>query len=83
MFSAGVVPDEWKCAIVVLLLKQNKPTDRPDFYRPISLTSYLAKAMENAKRTAEVVFCYVSLQFLYFLVNTFYIYLLFFQAPPP
>ena len=47
MFCSGVVPDEWKCAIVVPLLKQNKPADKPDSYRPISLTSCLAKAMEK------------------------------------
>ena len=47
MFSSDVVLDEWKCAKVVPLLKQNKPADKPDSYRPISLTSCLVKAMEK------------------------------------
>lgn len=47
MFNIGVVPTGWRCAIVVPLLKPGKPADRPDSYRPISLTSCLAKVMKK------------------------------------
>lgn len=37
----------WKKAIIVPILKKNKPNNQLDSYRPISLTSVLAKTMER------------------------------------
>jgi len=42
-FSSRYVPPDWKVAMVVPILKPDKPPDRADSYRPISLTSCLAK----------------------------------------
>nr|CAH0108475.1 unnamed protein product [Daphnia galeata] len=48
LFSSGFVPHVWKRASVVPLLKSGKDPSRTDSYRPISLTSCLAKVMERA-----------------------------------
>lgn len=42
---AGSLPQAWKEAIVVPMLKQGKQKHRPDSYRPIALTSALCKLM--------------------------------------
>ncbi len=47
LLVAGVVPQDWKEAVVIPLPKPNKPTDDPKSYRPISLTSCLGKVMER------------------------------------
>ena len=41
------IPNIWKKAIIVPILKQNKSANRIDSYRPISLTSILGKTMER------------------------------------
>ncbi|KAI5720833.1 hypothetical protein M8J77_012264 [Diaphorina citri] len=41
------VPAEWKKAIIVPILKDGKPEESVESYRPISLTSQLAKTMER------------------------------------
>jgi len=46
MFRYSFVPKDWRISIVVPILKPNKPADRAESYRPISLTSCLGKAME-------------------------------------
>jgi ribonuclease HI len=48
LFLSGYVPNVWKRATVVPLLKSGKDPSRTDSYRPISLTSCLAKVMERA-----------------------------------
>jgi hypothetical protein len=48
----GVCPQSWKDAVIVPILKPGKPQGQLDSYRPITLTSCLAKVMERmvAKR---------------------------------
>ncbi len=41
------VPDSWKKAIIIPLLKPGKPADKATSYRPISLTSCLDKPFER------------------------------------
>jgi hypothetical protein len=43
----GVFPPSWKDAVIVLILKPGKPQGQLDSYRPIALTSCLAKVMER------------------------------------
>jgi hypothetical protein len=46
-FVAGFSPNHWKTAIVVPLLKPGKPPNDVNSYRPISLTSCVAKVFER------------------------------------
>ena len=46
-YTTGFVPEQWKSAIVVPILKPGKPANEADSYRPISLTSCLAKLKEK------------------------------------
>ncbi|KAJ4438821.1 hypothetical protein ANN_14773 [Periplaneta americana] len=41
------VPSQWKKAIIIPILKKNKSPADPENFRPISLTSILAKVMER------------------------------------
>ncbi|KAI5725988.1 hypothetical protein M8J77_022473 [Diaphorina citri] len=41
------VPAEWKKATIIPILKDGKPEDNINSYRPISLTSHMAKLMER------------------------------------
>ena len=41
------IPANWKKAIIIPVLKPGKPADNIDSYRPISLTSCIAKIMER------------------------------------
>ncbi len=41
------IPTEWKLSKIIMLKKPNKPADDVGSYRPISLTSCLAKCMET------------------------------------
>jgi hypothetical protein len=47
MFRTGYIPEAWKHAVVTPILKPGKPPERTDSYRPISLTSCLAKIQEK------------------------------------
>ena len=47
MFSTGRVPNIWKRAIVVPLLKPGKPPDDATSYRPVSLLSPIARTSER------------------------------------
>jgi hypothetical protein len=48
----GVCPQSWRDAVIVPILKPGKPQEQLDSYRPIALTSCLAKVIERmvAKR---------------------------------
>jgi hypothetical protein len=43
----GVCPQSWRDAIIVPILKPGKPQGQLDSYRPIPLTTCLAKVMEH------------------------------------
>ncbi|KAG0437928.1 hypothetical protein HPB47_017216 [Ixodes persulcatus] len=47
IWRTAQLPDSWKDAITVPLLKQNKPAREITSYRPISLTSCFVKLMER------------------------------------
>lgn len=47
MFRHGYIPKDWKCLIVALILKLNKPPGKGESYRPISLSSCLGKIMDR------------------------------------
>ena len=42
-FQSGYLPNAWKNAIVIQILKPGKATENADSYLPISLTSFLTK----------------------------------------
>ena len=46
-WQAGTIPDAWRHAIVIPILKPGKPKGDPKSYRPISLTSNFCKLMER------------------------------------
>lgn len=47
IWKEGIIPSSWKHAIVIPVLKPNKPKSEPSSYRPISLTSHFSKLMER------------------------------------
>ena len=47
IWSQGIIPQNWKHAIINPILKPTKPNDDPSSYRPISLTSTCCKIMER------------------------------------
>ena len=47
IWKEGFIPTSWRHAIVVPILKPNKPKNDPASYRPISLTSNFSKLMER------------------------------------
>ena len=47
VWCAERLPDEWKHSIMIPILKPGKPSDQPDSYRPIQLTSCFSKIMER------------------------------------
>ena len=47
IWNSGSIPKIFKHAIVVPILKPNKPKSDPASYRPISLTSHLGKVLET------------------------------------
>lgn len=47
IWISGKIPESWKKAIVVPLLKPGKSPNSPGSYRPIALTSCLAKCFES------------------------------------
>ena len=46
-WTTGILPKQWKKATIIPIQKEGKPGDRPDSYRPISLTSCLGKIAER------------------------------------
>lgn len=46
-FGHGYSPYHWKSVIVIPILKPGKPADDLNSYRPISLTSCVAKVFER------------------------------------
>lgn len=47
VWSSGVIPQEWKHALITPLLKRGKPSSELSSYRPISLTSCVGKLLER------------------------------------
>ncbi|KAM7304739.1 hypothetical protein ISCGN_014639 [Ixodes scapularis] len=47
IWNSGDVPNEWKEAMVVPLLKAGKPPGKAESYRPVSLTSCISKLFER------------------------------------
>lgn len=47
VWDNGIVPDKWKEAIIIPILKPGKDKALPVSYRPIALTSNLSKLMER------------------------------------
>ncbi|GIX84736.1 hypothetical protein CEXT_84141 [Caerostris extrusa] len=47
IWETGLVPAQWKRAVVIPILKKNKDPKQLSSYRPISLTSILGKTMEK------------------------------------
>ncbi|KAM7298513.1 hypothetical protein ISCGN_019108 [Ixodes scapularis] len=47
IWDSGDVPDGWKLATVVPLLKAGKPPGKAESYRPVSLTSCVSKEFES------------------------------------
>jgi len=47
LFQTGCVPESWKEAAVIPLLKPEKPKEEASSYRPIALTSCLSKVFER------------------------------------
>lgn len=45
--QAGTVPNNWRIAWIIPLLKPGKDAAKPESYRPVSLVSVLGKAMER------------------------------------
>ena len=43
----GILPDEWKIALIIPIPKPDKDLQLPSSYRPISLLSCVSKLMEN------------------------------------
>ncbi|KAK8787340.1 hypothetical protein V5799_022884 [Amblyomma americanum] len=46
VWRTGILPDEWRTALVVPVLKTGKPPSAISSYRPVSLTSVPGKVME-------------------------------------
>ena len=46
-WKTGQLPKDWKTAVLIPLLKKNKPKSAPSRYRPISLTSCIGKLVER------------------------------------
>ncbi|KAG0425864.1 hypothetical protein HPB47_026989 [Ixodes persulcatus] len=47
VWTTACLPADWKMATVVPLLKPGKPSDQPNSYRPIALTSCVGKLLER------------------------------------
>ena len=46
-WKTGQLPKDWKTAVLIPLLKKNKPKSAPSSYRPISLTSCIGKLVDR------------------------------------
>ncbi|CAL4145127.1 unnamed protein product, partial [Meganyctiphanes norvegica] len=47
IWRSSQFPDEWKLALIIPILKENKNPQLPASYRPISLLSCISKLMES------------------------------------
>lgn len=47
IWTGGLYPKSWRTSIVIPMLKQNKPRNDLNSYRPIALTNCLAKLLEK------------------------------------
>lgn len=47
IWNEGVLPKQWKTAVVLPLVKPGKDKTKPSSYRPIALTSTICKVMEK------------------------------------
>lgn len=47
VWETGAVPEDWKTADIIPLLKAGKPPGRAESYRPVSLTSCVGKLFER------------------------------------
>lgn len=57
IFVTGLVPDSWKHQIIIPIRKPHKDPNDPSSYRPIALSSVLAKIMEHLiKNRLEYIF---------------------------
>jgi len=45
VWKSGILPKEWKHAVIIPIVKPGEKTDNPTSYRPIALTSVLCKIM--------------------------------------
>lgn len=54
IWNEGKMPDDWKTAIVIPILKPGKDRCRAESYRPITLTSCLCKTFERLVNTRLV-----------------------------
>ncbi|XP_063993676.1 uncharacterized protein LOC135171219 [Diachasmimorpha longicaudata] len=50
-------PTAWKTAKVIPLLKNNKPSNEPASYRPMSLTPTISKVFESIISTTNITYC--------------------------
>lgn len=46
IWQEGVIPTEWKKAVIIPIRKPGKDPKQPSNYRPIALTSHMGKTME-------------------------------------
>ncbi len=47
IWNEGSLPEDWKSAIVIPVVKPGKDATKSNSYRPIALTSTLCKVMEK------------------------------------
>ena len=47
VWSSGTMPNIWKQSMIIPILKKGKPRNDKNSYRPIALTSHVAKLMER------------------------------------
>ena len=57
VWGTGVIPSNWRHAIVVPIPKKGKPRGEASSYRPISLTSQLGKVFERIIKSRLEFFC--------------------------
>ena len=51
VYSSGIIPDSWRTGIIKPIYKKKGPRNDPDFYRPISILSCMAKLFTSILNT--------------------------------